>query len=396
MRRCIAFLLFCCLLLSAASASAQMTAEAREEADAFFARLFQQKNTVGGAVIVNQGGERIYAYFHGRAGKHSNPVTDETVYKIASVTKLISAIGVMQLVEEGKLDLDAPLTLPDGEPIRNPRYPEMDITLRQAMSHTSSIAHSADYTGTPKWSKKYFTDAAPGEAYEYANLNGGLLGSLIERASGQSLNTYMTERVFAPLHINAAYSAALLPDPAKLSYSFAPDGTVLYSAATYLREDEKYDDTCNPDAHYRASVGSLYISLKGLETLGAMLANGGEINGVRILKSGSAYLMRQDQRMMPGSTVTGESPYGLCTYRFTLNGRTWYGHQGWWTGRLVCLFFDPESRMAVVLVMNGNDRSVGEQDPHVAKQMERTLRLIAPWADEAAADHTIIEDEDDW
>ncbi len=391
MKRWMTFLLACFLCFSALPACAEWTDAQREEADAFFARLFAQKSSVGGAVIVNQGGERVYAYFHGRAGGR-RAVTEDTVYKVASITKMITAIGVMRLVEEGKLELDAPILDSQGEALRNPRFPDQDITLRQVMSHTSSIRRSANYTGTPKWTEKYFNEYAPGAGYEYANLNGGLLGSLIERVSGQSVNAYMAEHVFGPLQINAAYAATLLPDPTQLANSFGPDGQVIQSAASYLRVDAGYDDSCDPDTHFRTTVGSLYISLKGLEALGAMLANEGMHEGVRLLRPGSVHLMQMNQAAIAGS-VTAESPYGLNTYRFVLDGTVWYGHQGWWSGRLADLFYEPESRTAVVLMMSGNNRTVGTENPEVSAQMERTLRFIAPFIDPGEIDWTIIDEE---
>lgn len=394
MKRILAVFMALCVCLSALPAcAASLTQAQQEEADAFFARLFRQKNTVGGAVIVNQAGERVYAFFYGKAGG-GKPVTEDTAYKVASVTKLITAVGVMQLAEEGRIDLDQPIVRADGAPVRNPRYPEKEITLRQVMTHTSSIAPSAKYVGEPTWEEKEFLDYAPGSAYTYANLNGGILGSVIELASGKSLNQYMTERVFAPLGINAAYAATLLPDASVLSNSYRQNGTLELTGGAYLRDDQHYDDTCAPFAHYRASVGGLYISVKGLEAIGAMLANGGEYRGVRILREGSVRLMGQNQADWPGSTVEGQSPYGLNTYRLILDGVTWYGHQGFWSGRLADLFYEPESRTAVVLVMNGSARTVGKVDRAVAAQMERTLRYIAPWIGEADADLTIIDEDE--
>ncbi|MBR1585887.1 MAG: beta-lactamase family protein [Clostridia bacterium] len=395
MRRALTLLLACALLTGSAwPARAQIDAAQREEADAFFARLFARKDTVGGAVIVNQGGQRLYSYFHGRYGKGDTPVTEDTVYKVASVTKMITAIGVMQLVQEEKIGLDDPLADGTGAPILNPAFPDQPITLRQVMSHTSSLLPTANYTGVPAWSAKYFDDSAPGSHYTYANLNGGLLGSLIERVSGQSLNGYMAQHVFSPLGVNAAYASTLLPDGSQLSYSFNADGTVNTSSASYLRADRDYDDTCDPAAHYRAAVGSLYISVKGLETLGAMLAAGGEYQGVRVLLPGSVHLMQMDQARFAGSSVTGESPYGLNTYRYPLGGVTWYGHQGWWSGRLVDLFYEPISRTAVVLVMNGSSRTVGTVDREVAAQMEQTLAYISPWVEPLLQDLPLIDDGD--
>ena len=224
-------------------------------------------------------------------------------------------------------------------------------------------------------------------------MNGGVLGSMIEKASGQSLNSYMAEHVFGPLNINAAYAATLLPDSAPLAHSFNGDGTVNTSAAGYLRIDASYDDTCDSAAHFRSSVGNLYISVKGLELLGAALANGGHVNGVELLTPLSVREMQADQRLLSPDIVC-DSPYGLNTYRYQLAGNTWYGHQGWWNGRLTDLFYEPESRTAVVLVMNGIPLSPGTVDRQVASPMEKTQLYMTPWVKEAMGDMSIIEEDD--
>ena len=381
----------------------ELDGETAEAADAYFLRLFSRSEAIGGAVIVNRDGETLYAYYFGADDKRgTRPVDGDTVYKIASLTKLVTAIGVMQLKEAGKIDLDAPLTYGEGVPIRNPRWPETPVTLRQVMTHTSSLLGSAPYHAAPQWEKitldqnRYFSKYAPGAHYEYSNLNGGILGSAIERASGQSLNAYMTEHIFAPLGINAAYAAHLLPDPAPLSRTYDQDGQVYMKAEKYLEEDRAgYEDACDPDSHYSISVGSLYISLSGLEKIGQTLACGGMAGNVRLLSPRGAAEMRADQRAVRGSAVTAESPYGLGMYRFTAeDGRTWYGHQGRWAGMLTDLFVDPDSRTAVVLVMNGVGRSgSGELDA----KAERALLLVGQWLEAGAvmaAPGSFVVDDD--
>lgn len=364
---------------------AELTAQQRSEADAYFQRAFSRAKAIGGAVIVSRDGERIYEFFYGANDKKgSRPVDEETVYKVASVTKLVTAIGVMRLAEAGRLDLDAGMVDSFGRPVRNPRYPDQPVTLRQAMSHTSSLLGGAPYTAVPPWAEigvkdtKYFSNYAPGTHYEYSNLNGGLLGTAIERAAGVSLNTYMRERVFAPLGINAAYAAHLLPDPSVLSHTYAADRTVYMKAEKYIQEDAaSYDDTCDPDAHCRTAVGGLYISLSGLEKLAGVLACGGEYGGVRLLSEDAALQMRADQAALPGSSVTGSSPYGLCMYRFTGEDNVvWWGHQGRWKGLLTDVFIQPETRAAVVFVMNGVGRGgTAEVDAKAA----RTLQYVDAW-----------------
>lgn len=386
MKRCAAWLMALILLLCAAApACAELTEEQTKQANKFFKDMFNRATAVGGAVLVNHKGERLYSFYFGAGDKkNTRPVDDDTVYKVASVTKMIAAIGVMKLVDEGKIDLDAKIDIGSKKKIVNPRYRDLTLTLRQCMSHTSGILGSAPYQTPPPWTKltkydeKYFSRHKPGTHFEYANLNGGIMCSVIERVSGQSFNTYMSENVFAPLGINAAFASTLLPDPEPLSNTYDYDDMVYMSAAKYLKEDEKnYDDTCDPDSHYRYSVGSLFISLSGLEKLGVMLANDGVVDGVRILSADSALMMRLDQSTLIDTTVTAESPYGLCTLRYELDGVTWYGHQGRWMGLLTDLFYEPISQTVLVFVMNGTPK--GAMGKEVNQRVENAMTEIASW-----------------
>lgn len=378
-------LLLCLLMLSfvCPAFAAEISPEQKAEADAFFETLFEKSEAVGGIFLLSQGGERLYAYAHGYSDQSDKtPVTEETVFKVASVTKMITAIGVMQLVEDEMLSLDGPLAASDGTPIRHPRYPDQPITLRQIMSHTASFLESAPYAIRPRWREidmesGYFAHWAPGSRYEYANLNGGFLCSQIEFASGQSLNDYMQDHVFAPLSINGAYAATLLPDASFLSDTFRVDGSLYKSAESYLKDDADFDNTCNPDRHYRTSVGSLYISAEGLEKLGLILACG-EAEGVRLLNEETARMMRVDQRLIPEGNVMAQSPYGLCVYRYDLGWDQWYGHQGRWEGLLVDVFFEPYTETVMVFIANGVKKEPGRE---VSSYAEETICFISPWTD---------------
>lgn len=403
-KRLVSLALILALLAVPCGGFCELDETAAAAADAYFLRLFTRSDAIGGGVIVSRDGETLYEYFFGADAKYNGrPVDGDTVFKVASLTKMITAVGVMRLKEEGKIDLDAPITYgSESAPIRNPRFPDLPVTLRQAMSHTSSLLGSAQYAAAPAWEKitvdqnRYFSKYEPGVHYEYANLNGGIMGSAIERASGQSLNAYMRDAVFGPLGINASYAAHLLPDPEPLSRTYTQEGEVYMKAEKYLEEDQAfYEDTCDPDSHYRTSVGSLYISLSGMAKIGEALACGGMADGVRILSPQAAAEMRADQRTVRGTTVTGESPYGLGVYRFTASdGRVWYGHQGRWAGMLTDLFVEPNTRTAVALVMNGVGRSgSGELDA----KAERILLQVGQWLEGGFSDEgpgSFVVDED--
>ena len=134
------------------------------------------------------------------------------------------------------------------------------------------------------------------------------------------------------------------------------------TAGNYLKNDADYDDTCNPAAHYRTSVGSLYISAAGLLKLGMMLANEGEADGVRILDAATVHEMQVNQRILPGSTVSCDSPYGLNLYRLTAqDGTLWYGHQGRWEGLTADLFYEKGSRTVLLLILNGAKKETGRE-----------------------------------
>ena len=172
-RRLISLALILALLAVPCGGVGELDEETAAAADAYFLRMFTNAEAIGGGVIVNRDGETLYAYYFGADAKYNGrPVDGDTVFKVASLTKMITAVGVMRLKEAGKLNLDAPLTYGEGTPIRNPRFPDTPVTLRQAMSHTSSLLGGAPYATAPAWEKitpdqnRFFSKYEPGTNYD--------------------------------------------------------------------------------------------------------------------------------------------------------------------------------------------------------------------------------------
>ena len=157
-----------------------------------------------------------------------DPITPQTPFRIASISKMITALGVMKLVQEDAINLDAPLEVYFGYPIRNPNYPDEHITTRQLLSHQSSIRDgevynrflSVSYSSaeppslrsllTPDgayYSEELFGSEAPGNWFQYSNLNYGILGTLVEAVSNQAFDVFIKEHVFLPLGIQAGFSS---------------------------------------------------------------------------------------------------------------------------------------------------------------------------------------------
>jgi len=320
---------------------------------------FRARDVVGGAVIIARDGEILYGYDYGwKRASRRDAVTLDTCFHAASVTKMVSAIGLLQLLDEHDISLDSPVRELVDLPIENPHFPGQAITIRQVLSHTSSFAE-VQYL-KPLWDKikpgsSFFSAVnAPGTAYEYSNMNGGLIGAMIEALSGQSVNTYMRENVFEPLGINAAYHAALLPDQSDISAKLRKNGENFRSAEKEIATIKDYEDTCDPRAHTDITSGSLYISANGLIRIVMMLSGGGELDGVRILPEETVQLMMQEQHLIEGSSVRAESRYGLCLARVEgMPGGTWYGHQGRWQGLSCNAYFQPDTGLCVAVFANG-------------------------------------------
>ena len=378
MKRILCFLL--CLMLAAPAATAA-TIEAvsfDEQVD----KLFRSFSTVGGSLIVARHGEIVYEHYFGYAErKNQEQVTKDTYFRIASVTKLVSAIGIMQLVEQGLLDLDADISDYLGYPVSNPHYPDDPITLRTLMTHTSTLKTSGNYSHTghtlsfllSENRKRYgdFEKRKPGSGYTYSNFGAGVMGALAEAVTGTELNTLYINQLFAPLGIDGAFTPHLLSEPERISCIFKRNGSV-YTGRNKLMETP-WSPEPDPQTHYRMTVGSLWLKPIDLCRLGILLCNGGTLDGTTILQPETIEEMASSQKGK--GVVTCDSPYGLCVNRITdlVSDRMIYGHQGLMGDALCNLYFEPESELVFMLVTNGCDTTM---DSHIAKMSRRFFNLV--------------------
>ena len=334
-------------------------AENTVDPDAFVDRLFKVRRVIGGAVIVSRDGEVLYTRSYGFKERDAkNPVTLDTCYRIASVTKFVSAAGLVQLMLEKGLSPDTPVRDILKRNVVNPAYPDEPITVRQVLTHTTGLKSGMKYH--PNWeilnkfNDRYFTEKTrPGTRYIYANLNGGLIGAMIEALSGQSVNTYMREHVFDPLGINAAYQPGLLPDPSDIANRLGKAGRIQESVAAQFEHYADYEDFCDPDNHTEYTVGQLYISARGLDAFLSLMC--GNARGLRedVLPAGTVAEMTRAQNF-EGSSVLVDKRYVLGMERLTdLPGGNWYGHQGMMDGLSSDAYFQPDTGLCVTVIANG-------------------------------------------
>lgn len=317
------------------------------------------------AALRIQNGAVSYRYLGGfarRNGSKVAPVRTDTLFRIASISKFVTTIGLMQLVEQGKINLDADASDYLGFRLRNPDFPDVPITTRMLLSHTASIADADDYVipadqkvsdffapSRQRGSATYhfLPQRRPGTWFSYCNLCYGLIGTMIERASGERFDLYQKKHVLVPLRIDGGYDPALLLHPdqlATLYYHTANGYEAAKDSNTHFEPEAPAQYQIGTNATIFSPQGGLRISLDGLYRLAQFVFGGGTLDGATVLSKTSLQMMLQPEWRYDGHNGEGVYPvssYGLATIQLTGTPdpsghptRPWPGYRGGLVGHL--------------------------------------------------------------
>ena len=381
----------------------------------------------GLAAAVLRDGEVNFEATFGRAfidpaGENDRELTPDNLMRVASISKTLSAIVVMQLVEEGVLELDHDVSEYLGWELRNPNYPDRAITLRQLLAHTSSIRDAGESyiirypralreafdPAAPDFGERFQTakqgrDRGPGVFYEYCNLNYGVVGTVLEKVTGTRFDILMRQRFFEPLGLPGGFNVAELSENEQRSL-----------ATLYRKRDR--DEVWHPEGPWVAQVddlsegiptalpeGAAYVpgvngaqfspqggarmSLRGLETLARLFLGDGSVGDGRILTPESmAELRRPVWRYDPEKenlegydgtfnarttgfwVISGETPEDRL---FEDDDRRWIGHFGEAYGLMAGVWVHPESGDGLIFALTGS-----AFDPSAEKDATSTLYPI--------------------
>ena len=308
-------------LLALAGLSAAVPVPARAEDPALSSRIrermqpFVDKNEVSGIVTLVGGPEGVQSIeaLGRRDVEKDLPMRSDTLFRIASMTKPVTAIGIMMLVDEGKLAVDDPVEkhLPEfrgqmlvaeqsGETITL-KKPSRPITLRDLLTHTSGLPGSPPPGLAELYLKRNHTLAEavmaysqrpltfePGSKWAYCNVGIDTLGRVIEAASGQTYETFLKERLFDPLGMP---DTTFYPSPAQLERT----------ALTYDLKDGKLVASGTPligaasGAKYPVPAGGLYSTAPDLAKLYRMMLGRGSLGGKKYLSEASVAAMTKVQ-----------------------------------------------------------------------------------------------------
>ena len=312
----------------------------------------------GLALAIVRDGEPLYVRGYGVADPSGRPVGPETPFKLGSVSKSITALAVMQLVESGKLDLDAPVQryLPTflDAPVQRylPEFRTADeeaskrITVRHLLNQTSGIstydgevAFSSDPAKSPADLLRELSSlsptAAPGERFQYSNLNYVALGEVVAAASGVPYGEYVESQIFRPLGMTRSFGAERPAEAAGLASGYrSAFGFVLPGPRDYHAGN--------------LAAGYLVSSAADMARYVAMWQGDGRLGDVAVVSQADARALRE-----PAVQTRGSSRYAMGWYTNAEGSVVWHGGSTFDSRSSVKMLTN--DRLAVVVLANLTD-----------------------------------------
>jgi CubicO group peptidase (beta-lactamase class C family) len=327
-----------------------------------------ETKTPGAAVAVVQGDRVIYAKGFGVANVETGQaVSPEMLFRVGSMTKMYTAAALVQLAEEGKLDLNAPIgRYLEGLP---PRLSA--VTAHQLLSHTAGLADGASLFGPHDESalaaqvREYndshlFTD--PGAIFSYANPGYVIAGHLVERLSGKPYSEAVKARVLEPLGMTrSTFQPTLaMTYPFSVGHAGAPE-----QPATVLRPME--------DNAAIWPAGFLFSNTTDLARFAIAFMHGGRIDGKQALSPGLVGRLASAVAPLRSQVEGGSYGYGLMVRDH--RGVRLVEHGGTMVGFASDFAMAPDQKVAVIVLAN--------RRTHLMKTVEKALELTLPLAPKA-------------
>ena len=296
-----------------------------------YQRLLRRHRVMGASLLLADG-DRQASVFSGCG--------PETIFRVASITKMATALVILKLCDEGLLALDQPVeeVLPEGHTALR------DVTLRHLLSHTSGLRDAGEDVlrrgGT--YLEALRSGGQPGEAMVYCNLGFGLLGCVMEFVTGQSLETVFQEKLFVPLGMRATLSGAALDEALVMP---------IHRVLPYRREPVTVTELgrrpiAQPDPlrHFGHTAGAMYTDAASLSRLLGAVWPGGFLSEKMI------------REMRARQAATPERVYGLglvLLSRPELSPQRLLGHQGFAYGCVDGAFIEEGSGRQVIFLNGG-------------------------------------------
>lgn len=342
--------------------------------DAFLSSIYKPGEP-GAAVLVKKNGRILLRKGYGLADMELGvPIAPDMVFRLGSITKQFTAVGILKLAEQGKLSLDDDVTA------FLPGYPTggKAVTLKRLLTHTSGLV---SYTDLPEWLplrrkdmsleelvdlfKDKPAEFSPGERWQYCNSGYVLLGAVIEKVSGMTYAEFVRKEIFEPLEMrHSDYDSPTRIIPRRIGgYQKGNEG---YENAPYLSPTQPY------------AAGALLSSVDDMTVWIESLLAG------RLIKRETL-----EKAFTPGILNNGRTTgYGYGWFISTYHGRRIIEHGGGINGFITAMLFAPEDGVSVILLTN----AIGDgRDPEADAFRLAALALGDPYVDPAPV---VLEEKD--
>ena len=366
------------------------------------------KDFSGAVSLVARKGKVVHFEAHGmadvEAGKAMKP---DTLFRMASMTKPLTAVSILMLVEEGKLVISDPVSkfIPE---YKNPKVAvwslpndpagaglhlvpaAREITIQDLLTHTSGLANgfegpAGDFVrraSLPRGGSldervkrlaKLPLNFQPGTQWEYSPGTGfDTLGRVVEILSGQSLEQFFQTRIFQPLGMKDTFFTVPANRLADVAVAYTPKNGAL------ARPEPPVAPTAEPGGQYFSGAGGLTGSTADYLTFAQMLLNGGQVNGVRLMSRKTVELMTSvatgdlDLRNYAGDQVLKGYGFGLgVRVRRSTGDSGWMGSIGdyGWAGALGTYFWiDPKEQLIGIVMVQTRNTKIRMEYPNLVYQ----------------------------
>ena len=320
----------------------------------------------GLSVAIVKGEQIVYLKGYGRADPSGRAVTPQTPFMLGSITKPITALAVMQLVEAGKVDLDAPVQryIPWFS-VADPQA-SAQITVRQLLNMTSGLPQLME---TQTWTEqdagalersvrflKTVELARPVGTFGYSNANYDTLGMIIQAVTGQSYEEYVRQQIFGPLEMHNSFAS----QEEAIQHGMAVGHRWWFGIPVPFTM---------PHNRSELPAGYLFSSAEDMAHFLVAQMNGGRYEDRAVLSPDGIALMHADP---------APNTYGLGWEFLSANGRTLINHDGGVANFQASLFIDPEAKVGVFVAANAMSALDAFATPHGSTPLDGiTTRGIA-------------------
>ncbi len=345
---------------------------------------FVEEGRISGAVMLlaRDGDVMLHEAVGYRELETRDPIHANTIFQVQSMTKPVTAVAAMILIEEGRLRLDAPVEdyLPEfrGQTLANnvavdegssPSQSMRPITVRDLLTHTSGMPHGHHaYATAPQAASLAEVVASnamqplvsvPGTTYLYSSLGFETLGRVVEVVSGTPFEEFLGERILDPLSMKDSFFMANAEQCTRIATIYEGDGETLTRFA---------GDPCHPFT-YPNPAGGMFSTAADMFGFYQMMLRGGTYDGVRILSKASVDAMTAPHTSVaPGGSISAmglgwwvvDEPVG--TLGLPLQSKGTYGHAGYW-GTIG--WVDPETGLVGIFLVQYNPTVPGRRGTYV-------------------------------